>query len=195
MTLSKAFIHLDAALRFPDPAWHHQMENLPVPLPAPRKRRMSSQLDGPWVAVISGPKFSGKTTLYRSRLARLWAGVPFVDTLLSAQDLVKNRQDFVWESGFLDHHELSVLNSWSLSGYKVGLIVLHPYESFARREQSASPNDISSSSPWPSQLDDLPQMVQAARAHIHAIWYLDSSREGQPPVVMSRWVHGSEVRL
>lgn len=189
MSLSKAFIHLDAALRFPDRRWQQQMKNLPLPPPDPGQRRPSSQLDGPWAAVIAGPCCSGKTTLYHSRLARLWPGVSFTESHEVACRQVQAHQDFIWETGVLDASGLSSLNSWSLTGYKVGLVVLCP--SHLRIHAPSCPmSGYSPSLALHDQLAELALMLRAARSRVHAIWQLDSSPAHAPPCVQGRWVQG-----
>ena len=149
--LPLAFLHLDPALSYPDPAWRQAMERLPAPLPLPSPRRAVSKLPGPWALVVVGPNGAGKTTLYRTRLSRLWPGVSFVnaDEMAHAQlgryalnrqeaelgqSMVSNRlealvaagEDFVWETVFSHPSRLDRLSAWRAQGYQVGLVFVHP---------------------------------------------------------------------
>ena len=220
--LPLAFLHLDPALSYPDPAWRQAMEYLPASSPLPSPRRAVSKLPGPWALVVVGPNGAGKTTLYRTRLSRLWPGVPFVnaDEMAHAQlgryaldrqeaelgqSMVSDRldalvaagEDFVWETVFSHPSRLDRLSAWRAQGYQVGLVLVH---SGAADTSVARVGKRVQEGGHPVPEDKIrsrflrtPGLAARASQEVDAAWWLDSSAISQPPRVVAHWRAGQCV--
>lgn len=220
--LPAAFLHLDPALSYPDPAWRQAMTALPASMPEPAPRRGVSRHPTPWALAIVGPNGAGKSTLYRTRLARLWPGVCFVnaDDLSHerlgrhaldrqeaelGQSLVSERinallaggEDFIWETVFSHPSRVDRLQSWRDRGYQVGLVLVHPGQvdtSVARVDQRVA----TGGHPVPedkirSRFMRTPLLAAQASRQVDAAWWLDSSADFQPPRVVAHWRSGQLV--
>lgn len=220
--LPAAFLHLDPALSYPDPAWRQAMTDLPAPFPDPAPRREVSRHSSPWAVAIVGPNGAGKSTLYRTRLARLWPGVGFVnaDDLAHeclgrhavdrqeaelGQSLVAERlemllaagSDFIWETVFSHPSRVDRLQNWRDQGYQVGLVLVHPGQAETSVARVAH-RVATGGHPVPedkirSRFLRTPLLAAQASRQVDAAWWLDSSAHCVPPRVVAHWRAGQLI--
>jgi predicted ABC-type ATPase len=78
----------------------------------------------PVLHLIAGPKGAGRSTLYRTLIARRWPGLPFVNTVESRDELLAQGNDFATKMPFSRHSELEWMAQAPAHGFATVLYVV-----------------------------------------------------------------------
>ena len=78
----------------------------------------------PVMHLIAGPKGVGRSTLYRTLIARRWPGLPFAETVQSRDSLLAQGSDFATKMPFSQTSELALLAQARAHGFATVLYVV-----------------------------------------------------------------------